>query len=40
MTEKRLADIMKKEHTAVKDVMLMTAERGGKYHIVRKEKSR
>ncbi len=38
MTDKRLSDIMKKEQVRIEDIMLMTAERGGKYHIVRKEK--
>ncbi len=40
MTEKRLHSIMKQEHIRIEDVMLMTAERGGKYYIVRKEKSK
>lgn len=40
MTEKRLYSIMKQEHLSIEDIMLMTAERGGKYYIVRKEKSK
>lgn len=40
MTDKRMADIMKKEQTRIEDIMLMTAERGGKYYIVRKEGSK
>ncbi len=40
MTKKRLDSIMKKEQTRIEDVMLMTAEKSGKYYIVRKEKSR
>ena len=40
MTDKRMADIMKKEQTRVEDIMLMTAEKGGKYYIVRKEGSK
>ena len=40
MTEKRLHTIMKNEQTRVEDIMLMTAERGGKYYIVRKERSK
>jgi len=40
MTEKRLHSIMKKEQIAVEDIMLMTAERGGKYYIVRKDGSK
>lgn len=39
MTKKRLSDIMKKEQIKISDIMLMTAEKGGKYYIVRKEKS-
>lgn len=40
MTDKRMSDIMKKEQTKIEDIMLMTAERGGKYYIVRKEGSK
>ncbi len=39
MTDKRLSDIMKKEQLKLSDIMLMTAEKGGKYYIVRKDKS-
>ncbi len=39
MTKKRLSDIMKKEQIKISDIMLMTAEKSGKYYIVRKEKS-
>ncbi len=37
MTQKRLDSIIKKENVKLEDIMLMTAERGGKYYIVRKE---
>ncbi|MBR6568618.1 MAG: DUF421 domain-containing protein [Clostridia bacterium] len=40
MTDKRLSDIMKKEQLKLSDIMLMTAEKGGKYYIVRKDKSK
>lgn len=39
MTEKRLNGILEKEKLKLTDVMLMTAEKGGKYYIVRKEKN-
>lgn len=37
MTEKRLHTIMKSEQLRIEDIMLMTAEKGGKYYIVRKD---
>ncbi len=38
MTENRLNGILEKEHIKVSDIMLMTAEKGGKYYIIRKDK--
>lgn len=38
MTEKRIGTILKKEQIRLEDIMLMTAEKGGKYYIIRKEK--
>lgn len=37
MTEKRLKDILKKEQVKLEDVLILTAERSGKYHLIRKE---
>ena len=39
MTEKKLNSILEKENIKISDIMLMTAERGGKYYIIRKEKN-
>lgn len=36
MTAKKLEGILKKENTALEDVMLMTAEKSGNYNIIRK----
>ncbi len=36
MTSKKLESILKKENTALEDVMLMTAEKSGNYNIIRK----
>lgn len=36
MTSKKLEGILKKENTALEDVMLMTAEKSGNYNIIRK----
>lgn len=40
MTETRLNRILEQEKLKLSDIMLMTAERSGKYYIVRKENSR